>query len=88
MTPTELVSKLVAVGPQDLAVVLQCIADNIYDARFFDGGLQLNDQRRLCDLTDVKTWLEQSARAARQARAGQVETTKPAAVLPEQKRWA
>lgn len=86
MTPTELVSKIVALGPQDLAVVLQCLADNLYDARFLDGGSQLNDQRRLCDLTDVRTFLEQCAMAARKARAGQVDPVRPSQ-LPEQKRW-
>jgi hypothetical protein len=81
MTPTELLASLAELGPQDFSVVLQFLADRVYESRLFDGS-------RIHDAVDFKLWLEQLSIAAHTRRAGLVATTKPAAKLPEQERWS
>lgn len=58
MTPAELAAELRTLGPQDLNVTLQFIADRIPECRLVS--------RRLCDAIDLKIFLEELAGELRQ----------------------
>lgn len=76
MTPEELISKLAALGPrQDLSVLLQFLADHIYEAQLADS--------KLVDVLDCKIWLEELSKAAN----SRMLAKPPAKVPAEQLRW-
>jgi hypothetical protein len=77
MTPEELISNIHRMGKQDLCVVLQYLADRVYDARF----PTIDGERKLCDLIDFKLWLEELAKAANAKMMGRLP------VRGEQPRW-
>lgn len=58
MTSAELICDLRIIGPQDLCVVLQYLADYLYEARLRDGS-------RLVDISDFKLWLEELSAEAK-----------------------
>lgn len=58
MTPTELVDRLKACGPQELHIVFCYLADRAYEAELADGS-------KLRDASDFKQWLQELCAASR-----------------------
>lgn len=58
ISTTDLLADLRLAGPQEFSVVLNFLADRVYEARLKDG-------RRLRDAMDFKQWLEELAEEAR-----------------------
>jgi hypothetical protein len=86
MTPQELIADYRALGQQDLNVLLQFIADHLYELRLSNGAY-------LYDGTDFKQAFVEMAEELRKANSTKVpwmaeRSTGQKVTRPEQKRWA
>jgi hypothetical protein len=86
MTPQELIADYRALGQQDLNVLLQFIADHLYELQLTSGGCIL-------DATDCKEAFLEMAEALRKSCSTSVPSTVnekpiPKVTRPQQQRWA